>query len=284
MEQPNTDIELTPEEMEAEKAKIRDNVENPNKDNEDDVPLPSEGEKKYAGVYENLDELKKGITNLKADVPDYMLNGMSDEALEQYYTDLRKEFSGKAPEPKAEEPTPEPEDKSNEPKVDKPDVISDDLWKELDQEFMANGGLSDEYYDKLSKLGIPSQVVDKYIDGLANDAKIFTSNVYDLAGGEENYNNIKAWAEENYPQAQLDMIAQGSHEDILFKMKAVKADYDSKVGVSNDRMVGNSNQSTNKGYVSQADYLRDVMSPEYKKNSKYRAKVDAKFASSSFGS
>lgn len=270
-------VELTDDELKAEKQKIVDGVNNPTPD-DIEPELPSEG-KKFANVYETVEDLKKGIQNLKADVPDYMLNGMNDEALEQYYTDLRKEFSSK---PKEE--APEPEAKIEEPEA-KATVGDDALWQELDAEFTAKGGLSDEYYDKLNKLGIPSPVVDKYLDGLKAESQQFTNNIYELAGGEEQYTTIKAWAEENYTQAQLDMIASGSKEEILFKMKGVKAEYDSKVASGDvpDRVFGTNATKAN-GYANQSEYLLDVMSPEYKRNPKYKAKVQAKLQASSFSS
>lgn len=274
-------VELTDEQLAEEKQKIRDGVNNPV--STDDVNLPSDNldDKKYAEVYESIDELKKGIQNLGSTLPDYVLNGMNDEALEQYYIDLRKDFSSKPKEepikeePKAEEPTPEKVE-------DTKKTIGEELWAELDAEFTKNGGLSDEYYNKLNDLGVPNTIVDGYLDGLRAKAVTFTNNIYELAGGEEQYNDIKAWAEDNYTQAELDMVAAGTQAEILFKMKAVKADYDSKNG-SQRRIVGSSVQ-TKDGYADQNQYIMDVMSPEYRKNAKYKAKVDAKFQASSFGS
>lgn len=268
------EVELTDEELAIEKQKIRDGKVDTNTD---DIKLASEAneDKKYAGVYDSIDELKKGITNLGTTLPDYVIDGMSEDALEKYYIDLRKDFSSK--------PKEEIEDKIEEPKVEKAkEVIGDDLWKELDKEFATKGGLSDDYYSKLNKLGIPNQVVDKYLDGLRSESKVFTENIYTLAGGEEEYKSIKAWAEENYTQEELDMVASGSQKEILFKMKAVKADYDSKNGsTSPSRLVGNTASVAN-GYKNQSEYIMDVMSPEYRKNAKYRAKTDQKFRDSNF--
>lgn len=281
MVQEGVEVELTPEELEVEKQKIRDNVENPNSEEEGEVTLPSEDNKKFANVFEDVDALKKGIQNLKADVPEYMLNGMNEEALEQYYIDLRKEFSSKPTEDKPAEDEPTEE----KPTEEKPEAVPEDLWTDLAKTFAEKGGLEDKDYDALAKLGIPNTVVDDYIDGIKVKAQVFTDKVYGLAGGEEQYNEIKAWAEENYSQEKLDMIASGSHEEILMKMQAVKVEYDAKVGSSTkDRVTGDSPRGNSNGYVSQADYLRDVMSPEYRRNSKYKAKVDAKFANSSFAS
>jgi hypothetical protein len=274
------EVELTDEELKIEKQKIVDG-EVDNSDEGDDVKLPSDDAKKYANVYATIEDLKKGISSLKADVPEYMLNGMTDDALEQYYVDLRKDFSSK---PKEEAPKEEAKDIPKEEEAKKT-VNDPQLWGELDAEFNKSGGITDEQYDKLNKLGIPNAVVDKYLDGLKSSQVAFTNEVYGLAGGEEQYNEIKAWAEENYTQKQLDVIAGGTNEEILFKMKAVKADYNEAMAKNpNGARVYGSSASPSGGYKNQEEYILDVMSPEYRKSAKYKAKVEAKFKSSSFSS
>ena len=60
--------------------------------NQDEEENPEDGEL-LAGKYKNTDELKKGIINLKSTLPEYVLNGMTDEALVQHYNELELEFS-----------------------------------------------------------------------------------------------------------------------------------------------------------------------------------------------
>ena len=281
MDENELEVELTDEELKIEKQKIVDGeVDNP--DEGDDVKLPSDDAKKYANVYATIEDLKKGISSLKADVPEYMLNGMTDDALEQYYVDLRKDFSSK---PKEEAPVDEKAKDIPKEEEAKKTVNDPQLWGELDAEFNTSGGISDEQYDKLNKLGIPNVIIDKYLDGLKSSQVAFTNEVYGLAGGEEQYNEIKAWAEENYTQKQLDVIAGGTNEEIVFKMKAVKADYNEAMAKNpNGARVYGSSASPSGGYKNQEEYILDVMSPEYRKSAKYKAKVEAKFKSSSFSS
>lgn len=272
------EVELTPEELEVEKAKIREGVENPDP-KDGDVILPSEEpqeeERVYANNFKSVEELKKGINNLGSELPDYVLAGMNDDALEQHYIELRKDFSGKKEETPKEEPA-----------GDKPsEAISDELWTSLDQTYSETGEITSEQYDQLNKAGIPKAVVDKYIGGLAAEQQMFTNQVFEIAGGEDEFNEIKAWAEENYTQAQLDIVASGSNDEILMKYKGVKADYLAQNGgtVTTDRVRGGK-ASGDTGYKSQEQYLMDVMSPEYKKDPRFKAKVKAKFAASGFAS
>ncbi|MEA3471586.1 MAG: hypothetical protein U9R24_07700, partial [Thermodesulfobacteriota bacterium] len=43
------------------------------------------GDTLYANKYKSVDELKKGINNLGTKLPDYILDGLSNGALEMHY-------------------------------------------------------------------------------------------------------------------------------------------------------------------------------------------------------
>ena len=278
----NNEVELTDEQLEAEKQKIRDEVDNKYVNDSEDVKLPSEENvedepRVYAKVFKNVDELKKGIENIGTDLPEYILNGMSDDALEQHYVELRKARDSK------------PKDDSEEPKTDKPNEnISDDLWSSLEKTFNETGSITDEQREQLEKSNIPKQGVDRYIEGLKAEQEVFTTKVYEIAGGEEEYNAIKQWAEDNYTQEELDIISSGNRQEVLIKLKGVKADYLNSVGTTNvetkSRLRGDGNVSKQEGYRSQDEWLIDRQSPEYRKDARFKAKVDAKFKASSFGS
>lgn len=282
--------ELTPEEYQAEKDAILDRVKNPSKyseENNDDVKLPSEEnqeeeqeERIYANSFKNVTELRKGIDNLGSNLPDYVLEGMNDDALEKHYIELRKEFSSRKQE--------KPEDKSEKPS----DNISDDLWSGLEATYAETGDITPEQRAELNKSGIPDKMIDGYLEGLKAQAKAssmeqeqFTNNIYELAGGKEEYETIKAWAEENYSQAELNAIASGSYDEIYFKMKGIKADYIAKNGaITADRLRGGNTNRGGDSYRSQQEYLTDRMDRRYKTDAKYRAKVNDKFKNSTFGS
>ena len=280
MTEENNNEEMNEEQLEAAKQEIRDGINTP-KDDGEKVELPSdeieEEDKTYAKVFKSVGELKKGIDNLGSTLPDYVLDGMTDEALERHYSELRSDYDSedKVNERKHAEKKDEAEDKPSED-------ISDKLWSELDVEFNTNGTITDEQYNQLNKAGIPDAVIDKYLDGLNAETEKFTQDVYAVAGGKEQYEEIKAWAEENFTQKELNAVASGSHTDMLLKMKGIKADYMSQTNNGQDRFRGSQGGSSNGGYGSQQDYIMDRMSPDYKKSAKFRAKVESKFKASSF--
>lgn len=288
----NENIELTEEQLAEEKKKILDKVKNPDKykDEEEDIVLPSEQEEEqedeekeprlYANNFKTVDELKKGIYNLKSELPQYIIDGMNEDALEKHYIELRKEFSSRG-QKKAEEPTKSPDAK-----------ISEELWSSLEANYAQTGSITAEQRAELNKAGFSDKIIDGYIAGVEaqkRNAEIelqtFTEKMYNLAGGKEEYEVIKSWAEENYTQEQLDSIASGSYDEILLKMEGVKARYLRENGeVRADRIRGSLGSQSGSGYKNQAEYLADVMDRRYKTDSRYRAKVKEKFSKSNFSS
>ena len=267
----------------------------------DDSALPSESEgeggeevvpddKKFAGKYKDVAALKDGIKNLKSTLPDYVIEGMSDEALEQHYTELNKDHSkqpkkterkhSKTEEPAKEEKTPDEE------AVAKKENLKV-LFADFNTEFRSTGQISDTLYDSLEAAGIPSSVVDDYADKMVVEQNSFTQQTYELTGGEENFNKIKSWAEDgNIPASQLAAMQTMSYDQILLSMSGIKAKYD----IANpdtiektDRITGKARvQNGGAGYKSQAGYLADVADPRYSKNGEYTRKVNAKFERSKF--
>ena len=257
---------------------------------DDKNKLPSdiieEKNKLFADKYKNVDDLKKGITELKSTLPQYVIDGMSDSALEQHYVELRKNFSGKKD---ATDKTVRKfaEDEVVEEKVVEEKIVekvkSSELWNDLQTNFEATGKVTSEMYDKLEEMGIPSDVVDNYVDGIHSKQVAFTNSVYEIAGGQEQFAEIKAWAEDgNISDAELDALKNMSYEAIIGSYKGIKARYDLAKGINGVRITGSTNTNSGSGYLNQADYMKDVADRRYGQNRVYTESVDAKFSKSSF--
>lgn len=254
---------------------------------EEDVELPSdEGQDepdKYAGRFDSLDELKKGINNIGSNLPEYVLNGMSPEALEQHYTELRKEFSKSGKEGRkhaVKDETVEDKPKSD----DKPEAVSEELWSELDATFTKGGSITSEQYDKLNAVGIPDAMIDRYLDSLKSEQVRFTQDIYDMAGGQEQYSTIKEWAEEGgIPEAELEAVSRlTDYTQIKLAMAGVKARYDmANVSSQGNTLRGNTGGVRSSGYKSQQDYMSDVSDPRYRTDERFRDKVKSKLERSS---
>jgi hypothetical protein len=283
----NTDPHNPPDinlELDAEAQKIVDaaNGVEPKKDDEkielpSDKPEDDEDDKKEGfvdGKYADVDALKKGITELKSDLPQYVIDGMSDEALEQHYTELRKNFSGK-PEEKKEV--------AKEEDVKKVVENADLDWDKVSAEYTESGEVTAATREALNKAGIPDSVIDGYTTGLKSQQDAFTAEIYEVAGGQEQYEAIKAWADDGgIPKSELESLAGLDKNQLINSMYGIKARYEASNPVKNKvtRLTGETQRVTSDSYQNQAQYIADVSDPRYKSGSRYQQTVDDKFANS----
>jgi len=259
-------------------------------DGEEEDPDSEEDsdDKLLAGKYKNTDELRKGIVNLKSTLPEYVLNGMSDEALVQHYTELEKSFSGGKKHIIKDDSEEKIEAKKDvEKKSDKPDeakAIPQDVWEELSTSFNEKGGLSEAQYDKLESFGIPTEIVDGYLDGLVAKQQSFTNSIHSIAGGEAQYNVIKEWAMKNIDQAYLASLDGMPEAQAKSAMMGIKAQYDLANEKPIKRIVGGNKGSggNSSSYSSQEAYFRDVQDNRYNTDEAFRKKVDSKLKNSKF--
>ena len=73
----------------------------------------------------------------------------------------------------------------------------------FEREFTADGRLSDASYKKLEQAGIPRAMVDSYIAGQTALAETFKSDIMALAGGEDGYAEMVAWARKNLSEQEI---------------------------------------------------------------------------------
>lgn len=283
LDQTETPLELTPEEQAiADKASGKEVPDNPNEPNPDlpsDKKQEEDGDKKFAGKYETIEDLRKGIDSIGSKLPEYILDGMSDVALEKYYKDLEQEFHNGDDKPEGRKHAEEKDDgKDEKTDGDKPTGVSDELWTELSKQFEENGNITDEHYNKLNEAGIPDEVIDRYIDSIGAEQEKFTESIYSIAGGEEEYNIVKAWAEDNIPAEQIEAIGRMDKNGMLIAMEGIKAKYDAANPADGKRIIGDTGGNAKGTYSSQADYIIDVSDSRYGKDKRYTKAVDDKFA------
>lgn len=275
-------------EINAKEQEVLDRLKDDNTDDNSNVDLPSDKDegskdngsedKVYAGKYKSLDALKNGVKNIDPDVPDYILDGLTDEALEQYYIDQQKNFS--SPDKSRKHGKEEVEEEEEEAK---PQEVGS-LWEDLEREYRDNSEISDETYDKMNAAGIPDNIVDKFADNLQKEQVEFTNKVLDISGGIDNFNTMKEWAEAgNIAPAELDAIGELPYDAMLGALEGIKARYEKAVGANTDttvRLTGSQNANSS-SYRNQSEYILDVSDRRYGSDKKYTAAVDSKFANSS---
>jgi hypothetical protein len=248
--------------------------------------LPSEQNKEvlFANKYKSIDELKKGITNIGSKLPEYVLEGMSEKALEQHYLELQKEFTNTRKEEKKYKHS--IDDVKEVPKEEvvkiEEGIKNTDVYAKAKAEFEEKGGISNATYESLEKMNIPSEVIDGYLDSIKAKQVEFTNNIYSIAGGEQQFNAMKEWAENGgIPKEQVDAISSMTdYNMIAIALEGVKAKYDAS-NKQPVRILGGDTQSSS-GYKSRDEYIRDVSDKRYGVSRAYTDAVEKKFGVSKF--
>ena len=294
-------IEQKSQTQDADAQRILDDLNGKTPEDNDNVNLPSEqGEEAnndnkqsdnsdeilLAGKYKSVDDLKKGIKSLGSNLPDFILDEMSSDSLEKYYIDQRKEFSSKNDgDRKHLKDEPKKEEKSDDKKDGEPETDANDLLRNIEQTLKDGKEITPEMYDELNKAGVPDLAIDRFLDGVKSEMVEFTNKVFEQAGGQENFEKIKAWAEQNIPQETMNSIAKMDYNGMLVAMQGIKAEYEKANPQENKptRITGSTNTSNNgSSYRDMSEYMQDVRDKRYGKDKLYTQKVEDKIRRSNF--
>ena len=159
-----------------------------------------------------------------------------------------------------------------------------------EQEFMANGGLSEASYKELEKAGIQKQFVDSYIKGNQAVLNQFLDEVYSIAGGKDEYANVTQWAQDNMGKEYIDAYnkAMFSGDTALIKMTVagLAAQYQAAEGKTPTLIRSGKTPSgaSSKGasYASAAEMVEAMRDKRYGNDPAYTRDVERKVANSSF--
>ena len=159
----------------------------------------------------------------------------------------------------------------------------------FEQEYLANGGLSEESYAALEKAGIGKNYVDAYIKGNEAILQRFIGEVNDMAGGPEQYKAVTSWAEGNLPKDEIDafnsVMASGNQPMIKIAVSGLVSRYRDAEGVEPQIIKGKaSSASTTEGgsFASAAEMTKAMRDPRYGKDPAYTRDVERKTGNSNF--
>ena len=222
-------------------------------ENAENAP-PEEEERKLAGKYKSVEELEKAYAELETKL------GQRDTPSEE----------------DTESPTPnEAEEAVKEAGLD---------FSSLETEYDNNGQLSDASFKKLEQAGIPREAVDRYIQGQESINNGFADRVQSEVGGEQEYNAMVEWASNNLSTSEQTAFNSALDNEDSAKF-AVQGLY-SRFKTANPNLIGSnrtSGQSTSSGgFETKSEMIKAMGSHEYKTDSTYRARVQAKLAKSNF--
>lgn len=214
-------------------------------------------------------------------------NFKSPEDLANSYKTLQAEYTklkqGAAP---AAEQKPAEAPKANDLTIDQKaeQVVQNaglDVEK-LSEEFFSEGKLKDESYAALEKAGIPKAVVDDFIRLKQGEADTIRSEVINIAGGQEGFQQMIQWAAQNYADAPAYNAAMNSGDpsQMRMAMTALKAAYVSANGQDPSLVMGGAGAAGGDVYMNDLEMVADMQKPEYRNDPAFKRKVQEKVARS----
>ena len=207
----------------------------------------------------------------------------SAQDLEKAYIELQQKLG-------SGEQQSEPEQEA-EPAEEADETIT--MFNSIDDELAQGGEISEESMAKLTAMD-SKDLVDAYLryQNTLEDAPVQegrelndqeVSAIYNSVGGEQQYQQMTAWAAENLDadtvQAFDNVIESGNVAAINLALRGLQSQYNDNVGYENNMIQGKPAQSGN-GYRSQAEVVRAMNDPRYDRDPAYRQEVMDKLANS----
>ena len=236
-------------------------------------------------IAEERDKETLAVGQAMEDQQNQLLAGKykSAQDLEQAYIELQKKLG-------SNEQGSEPEQEA-EPTEEADQTIT--MFNSIDDELAQGGEISEESMAKLTAMD-SKDLVDAYLryqntlddvpvqEGRElNDQEV--SAIYNSVGGEQQYQQMTAWAAENLDadtvQAFDNVIESGNVAAINLALRGLQSQYNDNVGYENNMIQGKPAQSGN-GYRSQAEVVRAMNDPRYDRDPAYRQEVMDKLANS----
>jgi len=204
------------------------------------------------------------------------------EELEQAYIELQKKM-GSESNKKEDEPKAEQEEASEEEEVEFTET--EQALMNADDEFDANGKLSNETIESLSKLD-SRELIETYQNlqaKYADEAPVNTplteesiDAIQNAVGGEQAYSQMIGWAKENFTAEEIaaydGALEQGNMNTINFALQALYYRYQDAVGYEGEMIQGKPAQAVD-GFRSQAEVVRAMSDERYETDPAYRQDV-----------
>ena len=212
---------------------------------------------------------------------DSLLAGKYKDAqeLETAYKELEKKLGEKSETVSEEtESEKEPVEEESEPS----DNILEQLWQQG-----SNNKLSKETFEELSKMD-PIEVAKKAMELRSKSdspqGREFTEQdvqqIHQLVGGQENYNNMMSWANQNIPEQEVNMydavMELGNPLAAYFAVQSLALKYQDSSGRDGQMITGKAPKAQGDVFNSQAEMVKAMEDDRYHDDPAYRAEVMAK--------
>ena len=144
------------------------------------------------------------------------------------------------------------------------------------KEYNETGELSQDAYNALAEVGISNDMVNTWLAGQDAIADQNISEIYDMVGGENNYNSMLDWANNNLQQWEIDAFnnsIENLDPNAMFAVQGLMARMQNAEGIPPRLMTGESVPSTAPRFESLAQVTEAMKNPKYASDPAYRAQV-----------
>lgn len=159
-------------------------------------------------------------------------------------------------------------------------------WDGLAKEFGETGALSEETLAKLTEAGYPKSAVEAYIAGLYAVSEKLQKHVYDLAGGQKQFEQVQSTIKAmgpDYVNAFNEAIDKGNLKQIELIISGAKAHIDDKFGTANETILGSAvTAQAPTGFTSRDEMVKAMSDRRYGRDKAYTDQVRTKTANASF--
>lgn len=155
-------------------------------------------------------------------------------------------------------------------------------YQALEEEYFANGGLTEETRTKLNKMGFTNDFIDDFIKGKEALAELEKNELAEVVGGRENFDNVIQWASKNLSAEEINSINGVRDKNVLkFLLPSLKAAMDKKEGkLPQTIMQGNNATAAQDIFESREQMYAAIRDERYGKDPAYVAKVTQKIRAS----
>jgi hypothetical protein len=160
------------------------------------------------------------------------------------------------------------------------------MAQSIEAEYDTDEGISDKSYEALAKAGYSREFVESYIQGQEAVTEQYVAKIVEFSGGQQKFQQVIKHLEATSPDSVESFYEALERQDL----KAVRTILSRKFGKAPERNVVTKapaapqqrKSSAAEGYPSSAEMIKAMSSSEYRNDPKYRAKVEARVAASSF--
>jgi hypothetical protein len=174
---------------------------------------------------------------------------------------------------------------TNETHVD--GVLSQEEMNAYSAQLMEHGDITEESYDSLEERGFSRDLVSAYVEGQKAVMAQQQSSVFEAVGGQEAYNSMTSWAQENLSPEEIKTydaaMSSGNMDQIMFHIKGLSARYNQQAATPTLLQGEVGPASATSAFRSWSEVTAAMKDPRYQNDPAYQKDVTNRLAVSNLG-